>query len=80
MVTLKEAFRLCRVDDRQVIHLCDSVEQAQMWSWPMTGKEVREKYDMKHTMVTAIFPHFCIGEFEGFTFVITKKGTGHGQS
>ena len=80
MVTLKEAFKLCRVDDRQVIHLCDSVEMAQMWSRPMTGKEVREKYDMKHTMVTAIFPHFCIGEFEGFTFVITKKGTGHGQS
>ncbi|MCI8843255.1 MAG: hypothetical protein HFF08_03990 [Oscillospiraceae bacterium] len=72
MITLKEAFKLCRIDDREVVHFCDSVEQEKMWSWPMTGKEVREKYDMKNTIVTSILPHFCCGEFKGFSFVLRK--------
>lgn len=74
MVTLKEAFKLCRVDDREVLHLCDNLEYEKMWSVPMTGRQVKEKYDMRNTLVTAIVPHFCFGEFEGFTFVIRKEG------
>lgn len=79
MVTLKEAFKLCRIDDREVIHLCDSVENERCWSNPMTGKQVRERYDMKRTMVTAIVPHFCFGEFEGFSFIISETGKKNGQ-
>lgn len=74
MITLKEAFKLCRVDDREVVHLCDGIENALMWSWPMTGLEIRNKYDMQRTMVSAIMPHFCVGEYEGFTFVISEGG------
>lgn len=80
MVTLKEAFKLCRIDDREVIYLCDSVENERCWSNPMTGKQVREKYDMQRTVVTAIVPHFCFGEFEGFSFIIREKEKTHGQS
>lgn len=79
MVTMKEAFKLCRIDDREVIHLCDSVENEPCWSSPMTGKQVREKYDMQRTMVTAIVPHFCFGEFEGFSFIISEKRKKNGQ-
>lgn len=73
MITLKAALKLCRVDDREVVHLCDKVEYAQLWSEPMTGREIKNHYDLKRTMVTAIIPHFCCGEYEGFTFVIEKK-------
>lgn len=76
MITLKEAFKLCRVDDGEVIYLCDNVEYAPLWSWPITGTEVRKKYDMRRTMVTAIMPHYCVGEFDGFTFVISQKANG----
>lgn len=75
MITLREAFNLCRVDGNEVIYLCDSIENATMWSTPLTGKEVRDKYDMQNTMVTYIVPHFCVGEYEGFTFVIKKMPT-----
>ncbi len=73
MITLKEAFKLCGVDDREVIHFADSLDSANLWSWPLTGQEVRQKYDMKNTLVTAIRPHFCCGEFEGVTFIIQKS-------
>lgn len=72
MITLKEAFKLCHVDDKEVVHFQDSVKATYIDKWPMTGKETREKYDMKNTMVAAILPHFCMGEFEGFCFVIRK--------
>ena len=70
MVTLREAFNLCRVDDDEVIYLCDSVENVTMRCIPVTGKEVRGKYDMRNTIVTSIVPHFCVGEYVGFTFII----------
>lgn len=70
MITLKEALRLCRIDDDEVVHLCDRIEDMPMWSWPMTGRETKNKYDLKRTMVTAIFPYFCCGEYEGFAFVV----------
>lgn len=76
MITLKEAFKLCRVDDGEVIHLCDNVEYAPLWSLPITGAEIRKKYDMRRTMVTAIIPHYYFGEFDGFTFVISRKANG----
>ncbi len=72
MITLKEAFKLCRINDGEVIHLCDSVENARCWSWPMTGREVRNKYDMRNTMVTAIIPHCSDFEFNGFTFILRR--------
>ena len=73
MISLKEAFRLCRIDDREVVHLCDNPEGSAIWSWPITGKEIREKYDLRNTIVTEIRPYFCMGEFEGVLFIIKKR-------
>lgn len=69
MISLKEAFKLCRVDDDEVIFLSDSIEHSVSFSVPMTGKEVRNKYDMRNTVVTAIVPHGYYG-FDGFAFII----------
>lgn len=79
MITLKEAFRLCGIDDQEVVHLTDNKEDINFWTWPMTGREVREKYDMKHTMVTDIRSHFNWGEYEGFTFVIKLDKAQEGE-
>lgn len=71
MITLIEAFKLCRIEDREVVWLSDSVDDELFCSFPITGKEVRNKYDMKNTLVTAIVPHgYC--EFEGFAFIVKK--------
>lgn len=69
MITLTQAFRLCRVRDDEVVYLR---KPSVSFNWPSiyTGKEVREKYDMKHTMVTEIHPRFSFGEFEGMEFIV----------
>lgn len=69
MISLKEAFKLCRIDDEEVVFLSDSIEYEASFSIPMTGREVRNKYDMKKTTVTAIVPHGFYG-FNGFAFII----------
>ena len=69
MISLKEAFKLCDIDDRNVVYFCDDPKNF-IWAKPMTGKEVREKYDMKNTLVSKICPYFCMGEYEGFVFII----------
>lgn len=76
MITLKEAFRLCKVDGREVIYLSDKPEEHGSWSqsWPMTGKQVKDRYDMRNTKVIAIEPHYCCCEFVGFKFVIREEG------
>lgn len=73
MITLKEAFKLCDIRDDEVVHFCDSKENAQMRSTPILGGEVRKKYDMRNTMVSSIMPHFVCGEYEGFTFVVQME-------
>lgn len=73
MITLKEAFKLCRIEDREIVHFRDRMENEQTPGFLVTGKGVKEKYDMKNTLVTAILPRFCCGEFGGFTFITRKK-------
>lgn len=73
MITLREAFKLCSIEDREIVHFRDSMENEPTPGFMATGKEVREKYNMKNIMVTAIMPYFCCGEFEGFTFIISRK-------
>ncbi len=74
MITLREAFKLCNIEDSEVLWLCDRLEGANFWSWPVTGREVREKFDMRNTMVTAIENKFHFSEWEGFLFIIKKGG------
>ena len=69
MITLTEAFRLCNIRDDEIVHLRRRGEN-RTWSIPYTGKEIRNKRDMKATKVVSITPHFCFGEFEGMEFEI----------
>ena len=73
MVTLKEAFRLCGIKDHEIVWFSDKKEGAYLWAYPMTGKEVRQKYDMRRTVVTLIQPHFNFNEWVGFLFIIKKE-------
>lgn len=71
MISLREAFKLCRIDDDEVVYLSDSIEHEASYSVPMTGKDIKNKYDMRNTSVTAIVPHGFFG-FEGFAFIIKE--------
>ena len=73
MIPLKEAFKLCCIDDREIVGLRDSGSKNLISTCPLTGREVRNKYDMKNTFVTEIAPRFLYDDYEGFLFVIRKK-------
>jgi len=68
MITLTQAFKLCDIMDKEVVYLRKNGDP---WHFPLiyTGKEVRQKYDMKHTIVIRIRPRFSFGEFEGMEFI-----------
>lgn len=74
MTTLKEAIKLCRIEDDEIIWLTEGAADSPIGCIPMTLREIREKYDMKNTLVTAIDMH-GFEEISGFTFVI-KKASG----
>ena len=69
MITLIQAFKLCDIRDDEIVYL---TKHGKSYYFPYiyTGKEVREKYDMKHTLVTMIRPRFNFGEYEGMGFTI----------
>lgn len=69
MITLTQAFRLCCIRDDEIVCLRKKNESFYFPSF-YTGKEVREKYDMKHTKVREIRPRFSFGEYEGMEFII----------
>lgn len=71
MITLKEAIKLCRIKDSEIIWLTEGAVDSSIGCIPMTGAEVRKKYDMKNTLVTAIDMH-GFEEISGFTFAIKK--------
>lgn len=73
MITLREAFKLCDIKDREIVWFCDRLERANIWKWPMTGKEVRQKYDMRRTKVVRIIPSFSEWEYNGILFIIRKE-------
>lgn len=72
MITLKEAFTLCKVLDNEVVHFRYPGEHS-TWAWAMTGKEVRNKYDMRKVQVISIGLRWCFGECEGFEFMIKRR-------
>ena len=85
VITLKEAFKLCRIDDGEIVRLRDSGSRDLISARPLTGREVRNRYDMKNTFVTEIAPRFIGGNYEGFLFIIRKTmhphpaGRGNGK-
>lgn len=68
MITLTQAFKLCDIRDDEVVFFRKKDDPAH---FPLiyTGKEVRQKYDMKHTIILHIRPRFSFGEYEGMEFI-----------
>ena len=74
MITLTKAFKLCQIRDDEVVSLVRAEEIGKGWpSYLYTGKEVRNRLDMKATMVVRIRPRFEFGEYEGMEFVIQRR-------
>ena len=72
MITLKEAMIVCDVKTDEVVYIIQNVRPLPRTT-PMTLREIRNKYDMKNTMVTRISPYFCCNEFEGMAFEIKNS-------
>jgi hypothetical protein len=72
MITLREAFKLCDISDDELIYLRRSNQIFLFEYTHITGKRIREKYDMRKTMVKHITPYFSFGEYLGLLFTITE--------
>lgn len=72
MITLIAAFKLCGIRDDEVFFLRNE-GVSRHWHIPMTGREARNKLDMKKTMVIHISPAFSFGEYEGMEFEIRRQ-------
>ena len=71
MISLKEAFRLTDIKNTEFCYI-RTKEQDRYSSNILSGKAVREKYDMKHTMVFKISPRFDFhGEY--LEFIIKER-------
>ena len=77
MITLTQAFKLCNVRDDEVVFLQKRADQPDFgcWGYALSGIKTRQKYDMKHTMVSRIRPHFSFGAYEGIEFTVTHNNT-----
>ena len=69
MTTLKEAIRLCRLDDKELVRLRKWNDDRWSGKWVLV-RDIRRTYDMKCTHVVWIRPRFelCGPEYEGMEF------------
>lgn len=70
MIDLYTAFKLCNILDDEIIHLRRKNQIFESEFEILTGKQVRNKYDMRKTKVKEIVSYFLCGEYEGFLFTI----------
>lgn len=82
MISLRQAFKLCKIRDDELVYL--RPRGGSRFSSDMyTGKEVRNKLDMKRIDVISIDVRLSYGEWKGFEFEIidrTKGGLRNVQS
>lgn len=72
MITLKEAIKLAKISDREIFYL--RKENANKYDAEIfTLKDLRDKYDMKNTMVVSIQPRFLDGDYCGIEFEVKKQ-------
>lgn len=73
MITLSQAFKLCKIRDDELVHLrlayCATLRGFDIY----TGKYIREKMDMKKIWVVSIRPFFSFGEYEGMEFEVVLE-------
>ena len=69
MITLKKAIKLLSLKDDDIIFMCK--EHHQPLAKFYTIKEIRNKFDMKNTMVKKIYPnHFRYSNDLSWEFII----------
>lgn len=73
MVTLKEAINLLDLRDQDMIYLAK--ERFDHFAEFMTIRKIRDKYDMKRTMVLKIYPyHFQYADDHNYELIIREAG------
>ncbi len=70
MITLKEALKLAKVRDDEVVYLHFKGDDDYRFII-MTAEEIKKKYDLQAVKVLTIAPHFTCGDFVGMEFEIT---------
>lgn len=70
MITLKEALALTKTGDKDICYLRRLGDE---WHEVMsfTGKEVRDKYDLRTVNVHTILPRFTCGDWTGMEFEVS---------
>ena len=72
MITLKEAMKLTDIQDNELCYLRNKGNDKYRGEY-LTGKEIRNKFDMKNTFVTKIIPRFSFYEYNGIEFEIVSS-------
>lgn len=77
-IDLYTAFQLTGISNDEIIRLRDANDKSKANHWLMTGRQVRERYDMRRTKVVKILPYISVsdGNFEGFLFTVTDSNKG----
>ena len=73
MITLKEAIKLTDIKDGELCYIRNKGSDKHDGKY-LTGKNIRDKFDMKNTFVTKITPRFSFyGEYNGIEFEIIQS-------
>lgn len=73
MIDLYTAFKLINIDDEEILHLRRKNQIFSSEYEVLTGREVKNKYDMRKIKIIEICPYFCCGDYNGFLFTIGKE-------
>lgn len=69
MITLKQAIKLLDLDDDEIVYICK--EHHQPFASCYSVREIRNKFDMKNTIVKKIYPnHFVYTGDLDWEFII----------
>ena len=68
-ITLSQAMKLCKIRDDETVYLRKR-GQNRAWADAYSGKQIRNKFDMKAVKVCGIDAKFSWGEWCGMEFEI----------
>lgn len=69
MLTLKQAMNVCHIQDDELVYLRPRGANRYAYDF-YTGKQIRNKFDMKKVKVCGITVRFSWGEFSGMEFEV----------
>lgn len=70
MITLKQALKVCDIRDNELV----CIRERTLTEFPLflTGKGVRDRYDLRRTKVERLRPRFVCGEYEGWILQVKE--------